>query len=428
MKNIYFSVRGTSNFSPPQTYLFNKIVETSKNIFKLFGYEEIILPILEEEAVFVRSVGQATDIIEKQMFKVTRNRPDLDSKMQIVLRPEGTAQVIRYYIENSLYKKSDFYKFCYFGPMFRGEKPQKGRLRQFHHIGAEAIGSYSEFLDAEVIFLSLEILDALGIKQKSLHLNSLGCGLDKEKFKELLKKEILPYKDKLCIDCQRRMEKNPLRIFDCKEENCQSICEKFSSITSQQYLCKTCHSHFKNLVDILKDNFGIQPFVDFRLVRGLDYYTNTIFEINSPFLGSQNALGGGGRYNNLVEELGGPKVGAVGFALGLERIMLLLEKIDILKTIDVFIATTNDTLIKEAVKLLISLRKENISSDIDYCKKSLKGQLRYAEKKNVNFVIILGEEELKENKVILKDMKRSLQEKVNIDNIIPLLKSKLKNV
>ncbi|MCM8820082.1 MAG: ATP phosphoribosyltransferase regulatory subunit [Candidatus Omnitrophica bacterium] len=223
MKNIYFSVRGTSNFSPPQTYLFNKIIDTSRNIFKLFGYEEIILPILEEEAVFVRGVGQTTDIVEKQMFKVIRNRLDSGDNRQIVLRPEGTAQVIRYYVENSLYKKSDFHKFCYFGPMFRGERPQKGRLRQFHHIGAEAIGSYSEFLDAEVIFLSLEILEAIGIKEKRLHLNSLGCSLDKEKFEELLKKEISPYKDKLCPDCQRRMEKNPLRIFDCKEENCIKI-------------------------------------------------------------------------------------------------------------------------------------------------------------------------------------------------------------
>ncbi|MFA5271878.1 MAG: ATP phosphoribosyltransferase regulatory subunit, partial [Candidatus Omnitrophota bacterium] len=218
MTKTYKSVRGTYDFSPLEANLFNSLAENARKIFHLFGYEEIILPLIEEEGVFVRSVGETTDIVEKQIFRIAK-RSEEDAS--IVLRPEGTAQVVRYYLENSIYKQNEFSKFFYIGPMFRGERPQKGRFRQFHHFGAEAIGSKSIFLDAEIISLGMKILEDIGISQVKLNINTLGCQEDKEKFKQLLKEELSKEKVRLCEDCKRRLEKNPLRILDCKEEQCK---------------------------------------------------------------------------------------------------------------------------------------------------------------------------------------------------------------
>ncbi len=422
MEKTYTSVRGTQDLSPPETHLFNLLASKARRVFRLYGYEEVLLPLLEEEAIFVRAVGETTDIVEKQMLRVVRNLEN--AKEDIVLRPEGTAQVARYFIENSLYKKGDFYKFCYFGPMFRGERPQRGRLRQFHHLGAEAIGSFNVFLDAEIMELALKILDVLGIKEKKLELNFLGCSKDKERFKEFLKEELCGFRERFCKDCQRRLEKNPLRVFDCKEEICRDITQRISSLEKRSYLCSDCRDYFKELRKIL-DELKIMAEVNFRLVRGLDYYTHTVFEITSSRLGAQNALGAGGRYNHLIKDLGGPQTPAVGFALGLERIMLALEEKVVPEPLGVFVAVVGSSFYKEGIKILETLRRNQFSSDIDYCVKSLKGQLRYAEKKGFRFVVILGEEEFKQGVLVLRDMQGSFQERIKKDQLIDILSLRL---
>jgi histidyl-tRNA synthetase len=416
MKSTISGIRGTHDFSPPEVILFNKIIEKTRRIFTIFGYEEIKLPILEEKRLFVKGIGQVTDIVEKQMFKISRDGQD----KEIVLRPEGTAQVIRYYLQNFLYKKSDFFKFFYIGPMFRGERPQKGRLRQFHHLGVEAIGSNSFYLDAEIINLANRVLEEIGVNEKEIIINSLGCLEDKKRLSYLLKSIFLKKKNRLCKDCQNRLEKNPLRILDCKNQSCKELVGSLD--IKDKYLCKNCKEHFVNLLHLLDDlniKYNHLP----TLVRGLDYYTNTVFEIISKKLGAQDAIGAGGRYNNLVKALGGPDKSCVGFALGVERILLVLNEPEQFPEIDIFVAVTSSGLIKEGFKILDLLRKEGISSDIDYCDKSLKGQLRFAQKKKAKYVVILGEEEEKEGCVLLRDMRKSIQEKIKKSKLQEFLKN-----
>jgi histidyl-tRNA synthetase len=421
MIKTYKSIRGTYDFNPKEAHLFAEIAEKGRHILGIYGYQEIILPILEEEGVFIRSVGETTDIVEKQIFRIAK-RAETDS--DIVLRPEGTAQVVRFFLEHALYKQSDFHKFFYIGPMFRGERPQKGRLRQFHHVGAEAIGSDSIFLDAEMIMMSLKLLDEIGITEKKLHINTLGCQADKEKFMSLLKKDLSQRRNELCDDCKRRLEKNPLRILDCKEENCKKIATSFclSETSGKTYLCEGCRAKFDELQGLLKGS-GIDYVYNPCLVRGLDYYTNAVFEIKSESLGSQDAIGAGGRYNNLIKNLGGPEVPACGFALGVERIMLALNKQEDAVKSDVFIAVIGENLRKESFEILKKLRDAGIRSDMDYCAKSLKGQLRYAEKNGINFVILIAEDEYKQGLVILKDMEASSQEKIKKENIVEAVRS-----
>lgn len=412
MKKIYSNVRGTSDFSPPKALSFRQINDKSSKIFKTFGYEEIILPMLEEKDLFIKGVGETTDIVQRQMFRIEGK--------DIVLRPEGTAQVVRYYLQNSLYRQSDFYKFFYTGAMFRGERPQKGRLRQFHHIGAEAIGSNSIYLDAEMITLCLGILDAIGVKQAQLKINTLGCTQDKAKFSKYLKEILEVKKSHLCQDCQRRLNVNPLRVIDCKKRECKNIVSSLN--LEDKHLCSACKDQFKDLISLL-DSLGIKYTHTPYMVRGLDYYTNTVFEITSDRLGSQDAIGAGGRYNNLIKFLGGPDIPAIGFALGVERIMLILDSVDKQQAIDVYVAVASVSLYSQGFNILKSLREENISSDCDYCSKSLKAQLRIAQKKGTRFVVIVAEEEVREGFLILKDMEKSTQEKVRKEDLVLKIKT-----
>jgi len=418
MEKTYLKVYGTYDFSVKETFIFNNIVEKAKKILKRFSYKEIILPILEKENVFIRSIGTTTDIVEKQIFMIKRKDED-DEK--IVLRPEGTAQVVRYYLENSIYKTNDFSKFFYIGPMFRGERPQKGRLRQFHHIGVEAVGSKSPFLDAEIIILALKILEEIGVKDKVLEINSLGCRKDKENFSKTIKEKLINKKTELCKICYERFDKNPLRILDCKEEKCREIVKNLDIIKEKSYLCKDCLVDYKKVIDILNSlniSYVDNPF----LVRGLDYYTNTVFEITSKKLGAQNAIGAGGRYNNLIKDLSDIDIPAIGFALGIERIMLVLDKIEFSDKIDVYIATIGESAKHKGFSLLSKLRENGFISDIDFRDKSIKSQLRYAQKNNAKFVIIIGPDELKNNVFILKDMEKSFQVNVKEDEIFLKLK------
>jgi len=407
VKKIYSSIRGMSDFNPSKSLAFEEIIEKAKGIFKVFNYKEIILPILEERDLFIKGVGETTDIVERQMFKIEGK--------DIVLRPEGTAQVVRYYLENSLYKSGDFHKFFYTGPMFRGERPQKGRLRQFHHLGAEAIGSDSFYLDAEMIVLALAILDGVGLSNRELKINTLGCAKDKAKFSQYLKESLASRKNKLCDDCQKRLDKNPLRVLDCKREQCRK--QAIASNLEKEHLCNSCQSKFKNLLALL-DDLGIKYTYSPYMVRGLDYYTDTVFEISSDKLGSQDAIGAGGRYNNLIKYLGGPDIPAIGFALGLERILLSLGEKRKEEKLDVFVAVTNQELLTLGVNILGQLRGEGLSCDLDYCDKSLKAQMRSAQRKGSRVVVILGEEEVKKNILLLKDMEKSTQEKVRKEDLV----------
>ncbi len=414
MGTYYEHVKGTVDFYPPHSSLLQHIASQARDILCRYGYQEIMLPILEPKDVFARGVGQTSDIVERQMFQIK----DKD----VVLRPEGTAQVVRSYIENSLYKQSGFHKFFYIGPMFRGERPQKGRLRQFHHIGAEVFGIEAPSIDAEIITLGYAILRQCGIKNITLKLNSLGCSSDKEKFTEYLKKQLESKSGDLCPLCQKRVNKNPLRVLDCKERSCRKIVTSLA--VNDEHLCKACRHHFSRVKDIL-GIFEVPFTQDPYLVRGLDYYTNTVFEFVSSDLGAQDACGAGGRYNNLVQTLGGPAVPAIGFALGVERMMLICPVPEGTRVIRVFVAFTANEFADEALRIVNDLRRQQIASDLTHKPKSLKSQLRVAERLGAEFVVILGEAERKEGCLSLRNMRESTQQKIPVDNLIAILKDQI---
>ena len=418
MKKTYSSIRGTRDFDPVQTHFLNTIVNKSRHICSLYGYEEIVLPALEEEGLFCKGVGETTDIVERQMFRI-ESRSESKDREATVLRPEGTAQIVRYFLQNSLHKQSDFHKFSYFGSMFRGERPQKGRLRQFHHIGVEAIGSNSVHLDVEMLDLAMTLLDQIGVKEKTLKINTLGSSEDKIKFSKMLSESLKKAKSKLCPDCQRRMSKNPLRVIDCKSPECKQVVKSLA--IGQDHLSDQAKEHFAKVRELLGKHdipYTYEP----TLVRGLDYYTNTVFEITSADLGSKDAIGAGGRYNNLIKSLGGPDMPAMGFALGIERILLLLQDPKEKEPIEVFVTSASSDLIEQAAAIVHNLRDNDISCDMDYCGKSLKAQMRIAQRKGAKFVVMLGEEEWKNNKVIVKDMESSAQDIIAECELITRLK------
>lgn len=416
MKNLYKRVRGTQDYFSSQSIFFSDIVEKARSKFSLFGYSEVILPILEEEGVFKKGIGDDTDIVDRQIFRIVSEEKD------IVLRPEGTAQVVRFFLENAFYKKGNLWKFFYVGPMFRGERPQRGRLRQFFHLGAEVLGSDSVYVDAEIINLAVSILKEFEIGQYTTKINSLGCLKDKERFSFLLKSSLSKEKNKLCPVCKERLKRNPLRILDCKEKKCKEVVKSIN--IKDDYLCNDCKAKFFALKDILSD-IGIDYEYDHYLVRGLDYYTHTVFEIVSSNLGAQNSIGAGGRYNHLVETLGGPYTPAAGFALGMDRILLLISgKKE--KNIDVFVGYTSEKLRREAFKILVKLREADIITEFAFLNRGIKNQLKYAQKIKANFVIIVGDNEWKKNCVVLRDMNSSSQENVEIKDLVKILKERVK--
>jgi len=410
----YQSVRGTSDFSPEQCRKLELIFAQARQICKTFAYEEINLPILEEKGLFVRGVGEITDIVERQIFKVEGK--------DIVLRPEGTAGVVRHYLQHSLSKQSDFYKFFYIGPMFRGERPQRGRFRQFHHIGAEAIGSDSAYLDAEIIILCLKLLNSFGIDNIQLKINTLGCLKDKQKFSGYLENSLDTKNNSLCSDCRRRIHTSPLRVLDCKKDKCQDIVRSLN--LGQSHLCDSCRENFDTLLSIL-DKSGIEYNYSPLLVRGLDYYTNTVFECVSDQLGSQDAIAAGGRYNSLVQSLGGRDTPAVGFALGVERVLIAAKKFCVKQKIQVFIIGVDESFSGVVFNIVSNLRDKGISCDCDYRNKSLKGQLRIAQKKEIPWVVIVGTEEWSSGCILLKDMHKSSQKRISLDSLEMEIKSKV---
>ena len=396
MKRI-IAPKGTKDIFLPEIKKWQYIEEKIRGYFPRFLYEEIRTPIFEYSELFQRGIGTETEVVQKEMytFKDKANR-------DLTLRPENTASVVRAAIENDLFNRVYPLRFFYIGPMFRYDKPQKGRFRQFHQFGVEVFGDESAQVDAEVIFSSYDFLKEINIKDIQLHLNSVGCENCRPKFLRDLEAEAEKNENDLCIDCQRKIHTNPLRIFDCKNLKCIEISNNFPKIID--YLCEECGSHFedvKSTLSIFKVKFDINP----RLVRGLDYYTKTAFEISSKQLGAQDALLGGGRYNNLVKELGGADISGIGFAAGIERIILQLDDAKSKKDKMIFIAYQSLPLMNKAIQLAKSLWDKGYHAYVDYNSKNLKKQLKKANKIGIDYTFILGEDEIVAKSISIKSMK-----------------------
>jgi histidyl-tRNA synthetase len=412
----YQKIRGCDDILPPEVEAWQELEEKAVKILTLFGYQEIRTPLIEPLELFQRSIGESTDIVEKELFSFQDKKG-----RNICLRPEATASVARAYVENNLFQLPGVKKFYYLGPMFRAERPQKGRKRQFHQIGVEAIGSYRSEIDAEVIYLAYRLIKALGIEEFHLELNTLGCLKDKGKISGYIKKKISRYLDKFCQQCQKRYQRNVLRILDCKNPGCIEVIKNLNLDINSQ-ICGECKQHYSELKDYLK-SLHIEFVENPSLVRGLDYYTRTVFEILSPGLGAQNAVAAGGRYDNLIQEIGGPSCGAVGFALGMERILLLKGKTRVLKyQPSVFIAVQDKALVKQALIETMRLRENEIPVEMDYQGRSLKSQMRLANEKEVKYVLILGVEEMQKGEYTLKDMSTGIQKSIKREEIIKVLK------
>ena len=412
--------KGTNDILPNQIDYWYYVEDIIKDVLQTYGYREIRTPAFEHTELFVRGIGETTDIVNKEMFTFQDKKG-----RSLTLRPEGTAPVVRAYLEHNLVRENPLVKLFYLGSMFRCEKPQAGRYRQFNQFGLEAIGSQSPLIDAEIIEASLAIYKRLGISKLNLVINSVGCRECRPKYLSELKGYFQDKKELLCPDCRDRYDKNPLRILDCKNTQCRMQIEK--SPTIFDFLCQDCQDHFQRLTEYL-DVLGIAYQINPLLVRGLDYYTKTAFEIISGELGSQNAVGGGGRYDYLVRELGGKDTPAVGFAAGIERIIATMEKqkvkIPIWAGIKVFVATVSSEDIPAAFKIINNLRENGISTETDYLNKSLKAQMRLANKLNVSYVLIVGQEELAEQKITIKNMTDGHQQAVPLKEISSYISNK----
>lgn len=411
---MFKRIPGTKDILPPETGWWQQAEETAREVFSLYNYRQIRPPLVEEIALFNRSLGQTTEIVQKQMFVI---KNDADT---YALRPEGTAGVVRAYIENNVDKTDGFAKYYYLGPMFRLERPQKGRLRQFHHIGCEAIGAGDPALDAEVIALADHLLKRLSISGYQIKVNNLGCLKDKTELAASLRRKIKDNLPKFCAECHNRFKTNVLRILDCKNADCKEAVRGLD--IGEEHLCQGCRDHFsgvRNILDALNIGYEAVP----QLVRGLDYYTGTVFEISHADLGAQDALGAGGRYDNLVKDLGGPEASAVGFAFGVERLYLVrpADSQENSKNL-VYIVTLGDAARAAGIKLLDSLRKNAIAADANYEGKSLKSAMRKANDLGANVVLIIGDDELKKNVVMFKDMESGEQKEISVGGLIEELK------
>jgi len=391
------------------------IIKTAEKIYRIYGFTKIETPIIEYTELFRQSIGSDTDIVQKEMFSF-KDRKERD----ISLRPEGTVGVIRAYVENNLSYLPGISKLYYYGPMFRAERPQKGRQRQFHQFGCEAIGSFNPLLDAEIIEMHMLILKNLKLKNYFLEINSVGCHSCRKEYNVKLKSFLKNQKPYLCEDCCIRMENNPLRVFDCKNNECQEVFKEAPFIIDN--LDDDCQNHFKKLENYLKIK-NIEYTINKKLVRGLDYYSKTVFEIKSDQLGAQNALMGGGRYDYLTEILGGKPTPAVGTAPGIERIMLLMKEQNLSMDMDsyfcrIYLAYAGNIDEKTKLKIIAKLRENDYITLYTYNDKSLKAQLKEADKLDCQYCLILGEEELKSNQIVVRSLKNGSQENVDIVNFL----------
>ena len=377
--------------------------------FMLYNFNEIRLPVFEKTAVFTRSIGETTDIVEKEMYTFEDRGGE-----SLTLRPEGTASIVRAYVENKLYNPPGVAKLFYMGPMFRAERPQAGRFRQFYQIGAELFGSDDPSLDAELILMLSNLLASLQIKDIEIVLNSLGCPKCRPAYREQLTQYLKSRADELCENCSRRIDKNPLRALDCKSSGCVEVANGAPQITD--YLCDECRSSI-NLVEQTLVDCEVPVRMDPKLVRGLDYYSRTAFEVISKNLGAQNAIAGGGRYDSLVEQFGGPATPAIGFAIGMDRLISLLEMEERVIKPYVFVIGLTEPAVQMIFHLAHGLRQIGLSVERNTGGGSLKSQMRKAGKSGARFTIIVGEDELAESSVILKDMVKSEQATVKVDDL-----------
>lgn len=407
--------RGTNDFFYESASKLEFIENKIKDIVKLYGYGRIRTPLFEYTDLFIRGIGEDTDIVGKEMFTFEDR-----GGRSLTLRPEGTASVVRAYIENSMQNEFSINKLFYIGTMYRAERPQRGRYREFNQFGIECIGGYSPLIDAEIIALNINILKEFGIENINLLINTVGCQNCKPIYNKALREAIGSRKEELCETCQRRYESNILRILDCKNEKCKEILKDIPKF--YDYVCEECKEHFDKLCDELgriNQNFIVEPM----LVRGLDYYTKTAFEVQTNALGSQSAILGGGRYDNLIGLFNsGKDIPAVGSAMGLERLLIVLENNEniIKDRLDVFIIAFKETE-KEVLKVMQDLRASNISCDYDFAIKSIKNQFKSANKRNSRFALILGEDELKRNACKLKNMDLGEEKEIPLNNINNIL-------
>lgn len=405
--------RGTNDVLPSESYKWNYLENKFRDVCSRFDCKEIRTPVFEHTELFERGVGETTDVVQKEMYTF-KDKGD----RYITLKPEGTAPVVRSYIENKLYAEAQPIKSYYIIPCFRYERPQAGRLREFHQLGLEVFGAKNPAIDAEVISLVNMFFEELGLKDIELRINSIGCPKCRKEYNEKLKAFLYEKLDSLCETCNTRYETNPMRIIDCKNPQCQEQLKGVPMMLDN--ICDECRVHFESLKDYL-ESLKIEYIVDPKIVRGLDYYSKTAFEFVSKDIGTQATVCGGGRYDKLVESLGGKETPAVGFAMGIERLILTMENLGIEipnnNTLDIFIATIGENAEKKAFELIYEFRKMGISGEKDYLDRSMKAQFKFADKLNTKYVATIGDEEVEKNSVQLKNMETGEQKEVSIDEL-----------
>jgi len=410
----YQTVKGTHDILPDEVSRWRTVEELVRRMMAAYHYGEIRTPVFEHTELFSRSIGQDTDIVGKEMYTFE----DAGGR-SLTLSPEGTAPVVRSYIEHGLGARSPQVKLFYIAPMFRQENPQKGRFRQFHQFGMEALGPADAAQDVEIIALAMGIYRQLGLAGLSLRLNSVGCRVCRPGYRDVLREFLEQRLDDLCADCRQRTRNNPLRVLDCKQKACRE--QTRDAPLMSDHLCDECGRHFGRVRELL-EHLGLPYDLDGRLVRGLDYYTRTAFEVISGQLGAQDALGGGGRYDDLVEMLGGPPTPAVGFAAGMERLLLVLSRKDLVPeqpdTVDLFAVLLGAPARQAGLKLLEQLRRCGIRAETDFLDRSLKAQMRAANRLGASYAVIIGEQELSKKQLILKDMKEGQQEEMDLDEAV----------
>lgn len=409
--------KGTKDVLPENSYKWQFVEKTARETAKVFNAKEIRTPVFEHTEVFARGVGETTDIVNKEMYTF------LDKGgRSVTLKPEGTAGVVRAFVENGLYAGALPLKTYYITPCFRYERPQAGRLREFHQFGVEFFGATDAGIDAEVILLAKTFLDKLGVKNITLYINSIGCKECRKEYHDALKNYLKANYDKLCDLCKDRYEKNPMRILDCKNEDCKAITENAPSILD--YLCEDCKAHFEKVQSLLKAA-GVEFKINPKIVRGLDYYTKTVFEFVSENIGAQGTVLGGGRYDGLVEQFGGGKIAGIGFAAGIERLLLLLESAGAIPDDDaltLYVAPMGDDARDKAFQIVSEMRDKGISAETDYMGRGIKAQFKYADKLKAKFVGIVGSDELSRGVIKIKNMQSGEEVYAPIDKIAEFLR------
>ncbi len=409
-------IRGFKDILPGETELWQTIEKTAITLFEDFGYREIRIPIMEKTQLFARSIGEDTDIVEKEMYTFPDRKGDL-----LTLRPEATASICRSYIQHKMYAQNPVQKFYTIGPMFRRERPQKGRYRQFYQIDAEIFGIEEPYADVELIFLLHTLFNRLNVTDTTAHINSLGCPNCRPRFKEALSSLLDDASEALCKQCLRRKDRNPLRVLDCKVPGCKEAMAGAPALID--FLCDDCRDHFSTVTDLLS-MLDVPFTIDKQLVRGLDYYTRTAFEIQTGALGAQSAVAGGGRYDGLVRSLGGPQTPAIGFAIGFDRLAEIVSTCNpaVLKTPDLFIAALGKQAKELAFKWTAELGSNGICTTLEYRRKSLKAQMKQANRAGAGHVLILGESELDSGVAVLRDMAAKTQKEIPLDLVVEKIK------